>query len=92
MLLSVSEREWVIAFKVRLADVVTPKPAGGARWRTLFNKFCAKDVDFLVCRADDLAPLLVIELDDASHGQKKRVERDGFVEVALKSAGVPILR
>jgi len=35
--------------------------------------------------------LLVIELDDRTHQQAKRRERDEFVDRALTAAGIPIL-
>lgn len=82
-----------LSFKVRLADVI--QPAGElsrSDWQRAFNMISAKHVDFLLCRADDLRVVLVIELDDASHKKKARVRRDQFVEAALKSAEVPLLR
>lgn len=82
-----------LSFKVRLADVIqlAGKLSRGD-WQRAFNKISAKHVDFLLCRADDLRVVLAIELDDASHQKKARVERDRFVEAALKSAQVPLLR
>lgn len=82
-----------IIYKVRLADLITP--AGGLRgseWQRAFNRISSKHIDFVVCRSDDLSVFLTIELDDSSHQKKARVERDSFVEGALKSAGVPLLR
>jgi very-short-patch-repair endonuclease len=34
---------------------------------------------------------LVIELDDASHEEESRRDRDTFVDAALTAAGLPIL-
>lgn len=79
--------------KVRLADVIRPKTGttGGVR-QSAQNRIDRKHLDFLVCRKDDLAVACAVELDDASHGARKRKERDAFVEQALASAGVPLVR
>ena len=37
-------------------------------------------------------PLLGVELDDSSHSQTKRQERDQFVENVFKKAGLPLKR
>jgi len=34
----------------------------------------------------------VIELDDSSHGEAGRQRRDKFVDAAISSAGVPLVR
>jgi hypothetical protein len=39
-----------------------------------------------------LEPYLVIELDDRSHEQEKRVKRDAFVASVLDRAGIPLVR
>jgi len=46
---------------------------------------------FLLCTRDKLSPVLVIELDDASHEEESRRDRDTFVDAALTAAGLPIL-
>ncbi|MEN3941889.1 DUF2726 domain-containing protein [Prosthecobacter sp. SYSU 5D2] len=82
-----------LVFKVRLADIITP--AGRLSrpdWQRAFNGVSAKHIDFLLCRSDDLSPVMAIELDDRSHQKKDRADRDGFVEAALKSAHLPLLR
>lgn len=76
--------------KVRLGDVLTI-PRGTLRFWTYRNKIDRKHVDFVLCAPDDLAPLLVIELDDASHAREDRRGRDAFVDAALDAAGLPIL-
>ncbi|TDU69333.1 uncharacterized protein DUF2726 [Prosthecobacter fusiformis] len=83
----------LITFKVRIADVITPqKGLSGSQWQKAFNRISAKHIDFLICRADDLSPVLAIELDDASHQGEKRIQRDQMVDSALASAGLPLLR
>ncbi|MEM9066564.1 MAG: DUF2726 domain-containing protein [Planctomycetota bacterium] len=57
-------------------------------WR---NKIDRKSLDFVL--ADTAyTPIVAIEYDDSSHQQRKRRERDAFVEDALESAGLPLVR
>jgi very-short-patch-repair endonuclease len=63
-----------------------------AQRRKWLGKILAKHVDFVLCDPESLAPLLAIELDDASHDRPERKERDEFVDHAFESAGLPLLR
>ena len=78
--------------KVRLEDVLGVK-AGLSRPERLAarNKINRKHVDFLLVRASDLAPIGGIELDDSSHEEEDRKQRDAFVDSAFASAGLPLL-
>ena len=76
-----------IQVKPRLADVFTAKKGPWA-----FQKISQKHVDFLICRDKDWLPMLGIELDDPSHENRERFERDIFVNELFASAGVPLLR
>ena len=75
---------------VRLWDVIDVVK-GTTERQTYVNKISSKHVDFLLCEPKFVAPVLVIELDDSSHKQADRRERDGFVNDALTDAGLPIL-
>jgi len=57
-----------------------------------WNRISSKRLDFLLCDRNTLSPLVAIELDDASHDAPRRQKRDRFVENALASAGLAILR
>lgn len=82
-----------IMCKVRLADVVNVKKGlGRADWQQAFNRIQSKHLDFVVCDPNDSTVLMAVELDDQSHGQAKRQERDSFVEDVLRVAGVPLRR
>ena len=50
-----------------------------------------KRQDFLVCDNLSLKPLVAIELDDKSHQQSNRVQRDAFVDEVFKAANLPLL-
>jgi hypothetical protein len=83
--------EHILFCQVRLADFV--QVAQGTRhWQRCFNQIQSKSVDFLVCDAETLSPLLVIELDEASHQQAARRRHNTFVEHLLTAADLPLLR
>lgn len=90
ILSSVLGTRFVIQSKVRLADlffVVRPNENV-----TYFNKIVPRHLDFLVCDAMTMRPLLGIELDDTSHQQNSRKKRDEFVEKVFQAAKLPLLR
>lgn len=79
--------------QVRLADVVqVDKDLKRAVWQSAFNTISRKHVDFVICRSDDMAILGVIELDDESHKQGKRKDRDQVVDKILEAADIPLVR
>jgi hypothetical protein len=80
----------IVSFKVRLSDVIN---CAGDAWRQGFGaKISQKHLDFVVVDAATTAVRFVIELDDRTHARRDRRERDAFVDRALATAGVPILR
>jgi hypothetical protein len=82
---------WTVFAMVRLADLVqVPRDIAGAQsWR---NKTFGKHIDFVLCDNDSLQVCLAIELDDSSHRRTDRQARDQFVNEALRTAGLPLLR
>lgn len=84
--------EYRIFGKVRLGDLVEPaKGLTKSQSTTARNRLNQKHVDFVLCRPDTLAVVVVIELDDATHGRKDRSERDDFVDKVLASARLPVV-
>jgi hypothetical protein len=83
--------EWVIFAKVRLLDLVW-LPRGTSNAQSHRNRVQSKHVDFVFCDPRALNPVLVIELDDASHERLDRQRRDAFVDAVLEGAGLPVLR
>jgi very-short-patch-repair endonuclease len=85
--------QYRICPRIRLADLLTPaRTSTRSAFQTAFNQISAKHVDFTICQKSDSAILGVIELDDKSHQEVSRQSRDRFVEQALQSAGIPLLR
>ena len=87
------EESFVIFGKVRLGDVIEPARGLGRNLnQRALNKINRKHLDFVICRTEDLSLVAAVELDDSSHQRKDRADRDVFVDNALKSAGIPMVR
>lgn len=59
---------------------------------TYFNKIAAKSIDFVLVNKLDCKIKLCIELDDSTHNQKKRIERDTFINQLFKDLEINLLR
>lgn len=76
--------------QVRLADIVGVKASKPEFW-TWFNLLKSKSVDFVICNKSFVV-LACIELDGKTHEEESRQKADGEKNLALKTAGIPILR
>lgn len=84
--------EYRVFGKVRVADVLAvARGTDAAKRRSAFNRISAKHLDFVVCAPDDLRVLCAIELNDASHKQAVRRDRDDMVAEACRSAELPLV-
>lgn len=75
--------------KVNLADiffVVRPNENQSHR-----NRIAQKHVDFLICRASSMRPIVGVELDDSSHRRSDRQARDEFLNQVFEAAGLPLV-
>lgn len=78
--------------KVRVADVATVKRGLSAKTsRAALNRIAFKHFDYVVCRADDLSIVCVVELNDKTHGSKKAMARDAFVTKVCAAIKLPLL-
>lgn len=75
--------------KVRLIDLVTPY-GNGRDYMTRFHKVQAKHVDFVLVD-DAMHVKAIVELDDSSHDDKERQERDQYVDDVLSSVGYTVI-
>ena len=57
-----------------------------------FRHINQKSLDFVACDKKFMRPLFAIEVDDKTHNQPKRIERDKEVERILHGAGIPLIR
>ena len=79
--------------KVRLGDLIQPAKGYTKGQRMgAWNRINQKHVDFVLCQPETLIVVGAVELDDSSHGRKDRKDRDDFVDRALESAGIPLVR
>lgn len=82
-----------ILCKTRVADLIDiEKGLNKSEWQTAFNRINKKHIDFMLCKPENLYPVLLIELDDSSHDTEKGKQRDEFVEKVLDKAGYKLLR
>ena len=81
--------------KIRMADFIdtihTKDMVNEKEYTDKFYKISSKHVDFLICDPDRFCPLVAIELDDSTHLEEDRQERDEFVDKVYKSVDLPIL-
>lgn len=83
----------ILSPKVRLADIIKPARSETSRaGRRDLAKVWAKHIDLVVFDPRDCCVVLAIEIDDSSHRRKDRCKRDDFVNAALASADIPLLR
>lgn len=75
--------------QVALGQIISPRK-GSPTWQRDRNRIAQKVVDFVVCDQWQ-RPLVVIELDDASHKKSKRVERDELLDSILANVGVRLI-
>ena len=57
-----------------------------------FNKIRSKSIDFVIADKETTRIRLCIELDDFSHKQKKRIDRDEFINTLFKDLDINLLR
>lgn len=70
----------IICPKVRMMDVLWTKTIYVKDKQVFINKVNRKHFDFVICDKETLKPLMAIELDDKSHEEEARKERDEFVD------------
>ena len=88
----VLDDEVIILTKVRVADVLTPLPTKDrGLWQRAFNCISSKHFDFVLCRSDDLSIICAIELNDKSHNEPERQERDEFIRKVCSDAALPLI-
>lgn len=91
-------RGHVVLAKTRMTDLLmmTKGTTGKAYWAA-WGRISQKHADFVILQRvqrpgepDYLEPVLVIELDDSSHQQEQRQQRDALVDAIYAQAGLPI--
>lgn len=85
-LVGILPSQFAVFPQVGLAAIV--KNTAPAGW----PKISQKRLDFVVVRCDTLQPVLVIELDDASHNRECARKSDSEKDAILQSAGYKVVR
>jgi very-short-patch-repair endonuclease len=88
LLKEITDNHYYVFPKVRICDIIQTKENGNY---SNFNRIKSKHVDFLICTKDPITSKIIIELDDKSHNQPKRQDRDDFVDEIFANAGIPIV-
>lgn len=91
ILVEVVGNQYYVFPQIHLCDILDNKVVG-QNWKSAFRHINEKSVDYVICDKAYIKPLLAIELDDRTHEQEKRKERDGEVERILNDAQLPLLR
>ena len=82
----------ILLSKVRLADFLEVTERGSDYLRH-FGRISQKHADFLVIASETSEPLLVVELDDASHKNSQRtMQSDAVKNQIFHAAELPLLR
>lgn len=82
-----------IIAKVRLNDLISVKKGlTGSKYYKALNKIISKHIDFVITRPENLAVLCAIELDDKSHQNAARQQRDCFIDTLCEKVGLPLIR
>ena len=92
VLRSVTGQQVVVCAKVSLGDLFFAQAGDARKNRAVTNRIDRKHVDFLLCEARTMRPMLGIELDDRSHERPDRKARDELVEGVFAAAKLPLLR
>ena len=85
-----ASKDWIVCPKVRVLDLIEPRK-GQKNYLALINKVQAKHVDFVLCDKD-LHIKAILELDDSSHDNADRQERDKFLDEIFASVGYKTIR
>lgn len=81
---------YLVSCKVRLADLIT---CDDRDWhKGAANRIAQKHVDFVITRADSSRIVAAIELDDSSHRNPERRERDQFVNGLFRQMSIRLIR
>ncbi len=87
------KRNYTILTKIRMADLVeVSSECKDSKERTkYFSKIKSKHIDFALCNKENLYPEILIELNDNSHNDAKRIQRDEFIKKVMKKSGYELL-
>lgn len=87
------ELDLVLFSQVSLYNIIEMQKNLDYKTRTIyFNKIASKSIDFVLVDKKDCRIKLCIELDDKTHNQVKRIDRDLFINQLFKELEINLLR
>lgn len=87
------ELDLVLFSQVSLYNILETKSNLEYKTKTIyFNKIASKSIDFVLVDKKNCRIKLCIELDDSTHKQEKRIQRDKFIDELFKSLEINLLR
>ena len=87
------ELDLILFSQVSLYNIVETKQNLDYKTKTIyFNKIASKSIDFVLVDKKDCRIKLCIELDDNTHKQKQRIERDKFINELFEELEIDLLR
>ena len=83
----------IVFSQVSLYNILETRPELDYKTKTIyFNKISSKSIDFVLVDKKSCRIKLCIELDDNTHKQAKRIERDTFINELFKELEIDLLR
>lgn len=92
ILMEILGNQYHIFTQVHLPTILDHKIPNGQNWKGAFRHIDEKSVDFVICDKAYIKPLLAIELDDKSHDNDDRRQRDEDVEKIFADSNMPLWR
>lgn len=88
-----NELDLIVFSQVSLYNILETRPELDYKTKTIyFNKISSKSIDFVLVDKKSCRIKLCIELDDNTHKQAKRIERDTFINELFKELEIDLLR
>lgn len=87
------ELDLIVFSQVSLYNILETRSDLDYKTKTIyFNKIASKSIDFVLVDKKDCRIQLCIELDDSTHKQEKRIQRDKFINDLFKDLEINLLR
>lgn len=84
----IDKEKYTILSKIRLADLLNTISSNNKA----FYKISSKHIDFAIANVENLEIKILIELDDKTHNNPERMQRDEFINKNLAQNGYKVLR
>ena len=84
--------QYLVFGKVRVADLINVKPSLSAKARmSALGRIAQKHMDYVLVNPVTLAPVCAVELNDRTHLQSHRSQRDQMLQAIFEKAQFPMV-